>query len=157
MIKVTERVSIPDDELEWSFARAGGPGGQNVNKVSSKAVLRWKAGTTAAAIPEAAKSRLRALFPSRFTIAGDLVIQSQQYRDQERNREDCLEKLRRMIRAALIEPPPRKATRPTRASKRGSRSSSPPCATAAAPRAVHWSAPPRPVHDGRVRNCGSAP
>src|SRR5438445_12494694 len=98
MLDVTELIRIPDEELEWSYARSGGPGGQNVNKVASKAVLRWKAAGTVAAIPEPAKARMRAQFPSRFTVDGDVVIQSQKYRDQERNRQDCLEKLAEMIR-----------------------------------------------------------
>jgi ribosome-associated protein len=118
MLEVTERVRIPDDELEWNFVRASGPGGQNVNKVASKAVLRWRALATTAAISERAMARMRAHFPSRFTASGDVLIQSQQYRDQERNREDCLGKLAAMIRAALPEPLPRKATKPTKGSQR---------------------------------------
>jgi len=118
MLVVTELIRIPDEELDWSYARSGGPGGQNVNKVASKAVLRWNATGTVAAIPEPARARMRAQFPSRFTTEGDVVIQSQKYRDQERNRQDCLAKLTEMIRDALIEPLPRKATKPTRGSQR---------------------------------------
>jgi ribosome-associated protein len=118
MLSVTESIRIPDEELEWNYARSGGPGGQNVNKVASKAQLRWKASSTSTLIPESARTRMRARFPSRFTTEGDVIIQSQKYRDQERNRTDCLEKLAQMIRESLVEPRPRKATRPTKGSQR---------------------------------------
>jgi ribosome-associated protein len=118
MLVVSELVQISDDEFEWSYARSGGSGGQNVNKVASKALLRWKASSTVAAIPTAARARMQALYPRRFTTEGDVVIQSQKYRDQERNREDCLMKLAEMIRAALVVPRAHIVTRPTAVSKR---------------------------------------
>jgi ribosome-associated protein len=118
MIQVNETISIPDDELEWSYARSGGPGGQNVNKVSSKAVLRWKAAASAAPIPVAAWARMKARFPSRFTVEGDVVVSAQEYRDQERNRQACEEKVAEMVRAALVEPTPRKKVKPSKAAKK---------------------------------------
>ena len=118
MIHVNERIAIPDEELEWSFARSGGPGGQNVNKVSSKAVLRWRAATSVVPIPLPAWGRMKARFPSRFTADGDVLISSQEYRDQERNRQACEEKLAEMVRASLVEPTPRKKTKPSKAAKR---------------------------------------
>lgn len=118
MIQVNERIGIPDEELEWSFARSGGPGGQNVNKVSSKAVLRWRAAASTAPIPLLAWARMKARFPSRFTADGDVLISSQEYRDQERNRQACEEKLAEMVREALVVPTPRKKTKPSKAAKR---------------------------------------
>jgi ribosome-associated protein len=118
MVRVNESILIADEELEWSFVRSGGPGGQNVNKVASKAVLRWKAAASAAAIPPAAWERMKARFPSRFTTYGDVVVSSQATRDQDRNRQDCEEKLAEMIRAALVVPIPRRATKPSKAAKR---------------------------------------
>jgi ribosome-associated protein len=117
MIAVTESVSIPDAELSWEYARSGGPGGQNVNKVASKATLRW-AVAASTAIPEAAKARLFAAHPSHLTTEGEFLVTSQEYRDQERNRQRCEEKLADMVRAALTPPKPRKKTKPSKASQR---------------------------------------
>jgi ribosome-associated protein len=113
---VSDSITIPDSELEWSYARSGGPGGQNVNKVSSKAILRWNL-RASPSLPAHVKERLAALNRRRLTGEGDLIISSQRYRDQERNREDCLEKLAALVREAATLPKPRRATRPTRGSK----------------------------------------
>ena len=118
MIQINDSIHIPDDELEWSYARSGGPGGQNVNKVSSKAFLRWRTVGSVAAIPATAHARMRSRFPSRFTTDGDVVIPSQRYRDQERNRLDCVEKLTEMVLASLAEPTVRKKVKPSKAAKR---------------------------------------
>lgn len=118
MIVIDDRTAIPDEELEWSFARSGGPGGQNVNKVSSKAVLRWRATRSAVPVPTPAWERMKSRFPSRFTADGDVLVSSQEYRDRERNRRACEEKLAEMVRAALVEPTPRKKTKPSRVAKR---------------------------------------
>ena len=109
-------LTIPDEELQFSFARSGGPGGQNVNKVASKAILHWNVAANAT-LPPAVKLRLQGQQARRISVEGFLVIQSQRYRDQPRNIEDCREKLREMVLAALHLPKPRRATRPTRGSK----------------------------------------
>jgi len=116
MLEVNDRIRIPDAELHWTFVRSGGPGGQNVNKVASKAVLRWDlAGSPA--VPEDIKIRFRTLQRRRITTEGELVLSSQRYRDQERNRQDCLEKLRELLLQAAARPRVRKPTRPSRGSK----------------------------------------
>lgn len=114
---VNESITIPDDEFDWSYARSGGPGGQNVNKVSSKAILRWPV-RASPSLPPHVKDRLMALNRRRITNDGDLVLSSQRYRDQDRNRQDCLEKLAGLVREAATLPKPRRATRPTRGSHR---------------------------------------
>jgi ribosome-associated protein len=115
-MEITGALQIPDDELHFTFARSGGPGGQNVNKVSSKAILHWDlaANTT---LPAELKDRLRRHFAKRLTTEGLLVIQGQRYRDQAKNIDDCRGKLRQMILDVLHPPRPRKATRPSRGSK----------------------------------------
>jgi ribosome-associated protein len=116
MFEVDESIQIPLDEFTWSYARSGGPGGQNVNKVESKAVLRWAMAASERIEPRV-KDRIRELFPSRVTDEGDLLISSQEHRDRERNREACLAKLGELIRRAAARPTPRRATKPTHGSK----------------------------------------
>ena len=117
MLEITPRLRIPLAEFEWAYSRSGGPGGQNVNKVASKAQLRWNLAETPSLPPEI-KSRLMALFPSRITIEGEFLIDSSRYRDQERNREDCLMKLAAMLRQAASPPKLRRPTKPSKASNR---------------------------------------
>jgi len=116
MLTVNSQLSIADDELEFAFARSSGPGGQNVNKVNSKAQLRWPVASSPS-LTDDQRSRILARLRSRITESGDLLISSQRYRDQGRNVDDCLEKLRLLLVEALTPTKPRKPTRPTRASK----------------------------------------
>lgn len=117
MLTINEQLSIPEGEFDWSFARSGGPGGQNVNKVASKAVLRWNV-VASPSLPEEVKARFLALNRKRITTEGDVLITGQKFRDQDKNRHECLEKLQKMIVEALFVPKQRRATKPTKASKR---------------------------------------
>jgi ribosome-associated protein len=116
MLDVDGRVRVPESEFRWSFARAGGPGGQNVNKVASKAVLRWDVAGSAS-LPGEIKTRLFQQQRRRITSAGELVLYSQRFRDQERNRQDCLEKLRDILRQAAKPPKQRKPVKQPQASR----------------------------------------
>ncbi len=116
MLEITETIRIPEEEFNWSFVRSGGPGGQNVNKVASKAVLRWDVAGSPS-LPDDVKARFRAQQHRRITGEGELVVSSQRYRDQDRNRQDCLDKLREWVLRAMVVPKPRKKTRPSRGAK----------------------------------------
>jgi ribosome-associated protein len=116
MLEINPHLRIADDEFVWSYVRAGGPGGQNVNKVASKAVLRWDVAGSPS-LPADVKARLCAREANRITAEGELVLTSQRFRDQERNRQDCLDKLREMVARAAARPRVRRKTRPTRGSQ----------------------------------------
>jgi ribosome-associated protein len=115
MLIVSSQVRIPLDEFEITFARSGGPGGQNVNKVNSKATLRWGVRGTKS-LPEAVRERFLQKYASRLTNEGELLVTSQRFRDAPRNSEDCLEKVRGMLLTVLHPPKRRRATKPTRGS-----------------------------------------
>jgi ribosome-associated protein len=115
-LAISDQISIADDELEWKFIRASGPGGQNVNKVSSAVQLRFllPRNTT---LPPAVRQRLRGLAGQRLNDDGSILIASRGERSQEQNRREALAKLEALIRAALLAPKVRHKTKPTRASK----------------------------------------
>ncbi|MFN4277834.1 MAG: alternative ribosome rescue aminoacyl-tRNA hydrolase ArfB [Ferrovibrio sp.] len=116
MIRVTHRISLDPREIETSFIRASGPGGQNVNKVSTAVQLRFDV-RHSPSLPEDVRARLEALAGSRLTNDGVLVLTAQQHRSQERNRQDALDRLVSLIQRAAVAPKARRATRPTLGSK----------------------------------------
>ena len=115
-LEIAPGVVVADDELEWKFIRASGPGGQNVNKVSSAVQLRFNLPVNLS-IPVAARNRLRRLAGQKLTDDGTILISARNERSQEQNRRAALERLGALIRAALVEPKLRRKTKPTRASK----------------------------------------
>ncbi len=115
MLIISPDLRIPLREFQFTFARSSGPGGQNVNKVSSKATLRWPV-LRSPSLPEPVRQRLLQQVAGRLTAAGDLLVTSQRFRDAGRNVADCLEKLRAMVAAAAQPVRRRRPTRPTRGS-----------------------------------------
>jgi len=111
MIQVTPDLAIPESEISERFVRASGPGGQNVNKVSTAVELRFDP-SQSAAITSDVRDRLRTLAGSRMTADGVLVIDARRHRTQAQNREDARERLAELVRQALVKPRRRRATKP---------------------------------------------
>ena len=116
MIRVTPSISIAEHELEEHFIRASGPGGQNVNKLASAVQLRFDV-RRSPGLPEDVRARLERLAGKRLTREGVLVINAERHRTQERNRQDARARLIELIRRAAVAPRPRRATKPTAASR----------------------------------------
>ncbi len=112
---LSHNVTIPDHELEMHFIRSQGAGGQNVNKLSTAVHLRFD--IKASSLPPHYKERLLTLRDHRITAEGVIVIKAQQFRSQEKNREDALKRLRQLIKQAMVTPKRRKPTKPSRAAK----------------------------------------
>ncbi len=117
MIQVTNSIALDEAELQESFIRASGPGGQNVNKVESAVQLRFDV-RNSPSLPEDVKARLERIAGKRLTNEGVLIITAQRFRTQERNREDAVGRLVELIRQATERPKTRRPTRPTLASKK---------------------------------------
>ena len=117
MIRITRAIALDDSEIVENFVRSSGPGGQNVNKVASAVELRFDAASSPALSADV-RERLAVLAGRRMTKEGVIVLFADRFRTQERNRADALERLCDLIRRAAVPPRPRKATRPTLASKK---------------------------------------
>jgi len=115
-LQLNSRTSIPEEELRLTFVRSSGPGGQNVNKVNTKAALRWAA-TRNESLPEAWRNRFLAEFAHRITNSGDIILTCDRHRDQTQNREAALARLRAMLLSVARPPKRRKPTKPSRAAK----------------------------------------
>ncbi|MGD9653233.1 MAG: alternative ribosome rescue aminoacyl-tRNA hydrolase ArfB [Candidatus Dadabacteria bacterium] len=116
MPRITRNIIIPDDEISLEFVRASGPGGQNVNKVSTAVQLRFDAAGTESLAPEV-KERLLKIAGNRATDEGVVIIEAKRFRSQEKNRKDAIDRLTEMVRKAAVKPTPRRKTRPTAASR----------------------------------------
>lgn len=117
MIRVTPRISIDEREIRQHFVRASGPGGQNINKVATAVQIRFDVARSPSLPPEV-RERLMRLAGTRMTKQGILVIDARRFRTQERNRQDAIDRLVALIRAATVKPKVRRKTRPTLAAKK---------------------------------------
>ena len=116
MLAVTPDLIIDEKELEETFVRAAGPGGQNVNKVATAVQLRFDV-QHSPSLPEAIRQRLKRLAANRLTMEGVLIIEAKRFRTQEQNRQDARDRLVALLRQAVHPPKPRRATQPTRAAR----------------------------------------
>ncbi len=116
MLHVNDQIQIPNTEFQFAFARSGGPGGQNVNKVNSKSIMTWDV-TLTPSLPGDVRERFLARYGRRVTKEGMLQITSQRYRDQGRNVDDCLSKLVELILSIAAPPVKRKPSKPSRGAK----------------------------------------
>jgi len=116
MIKITKNIAINENEIEEQFIRASGPGGQHVNRAATAVQLRFDVANSAS-LPDAVRERLVHLAASRMTEDGVLIVEARRFRTQDRNRQDAINRLVKLIRKAARKPKTRRKTKPTRASK----------------------------------------